>query len=225
MKYSIERARNIISKSIQVRSIEFIGCGNHSEAFCINNEMVVKLPKHRKASKCLKVEMQVLQGLEQKVPLDIPNVIFNNTFSVGHEEFVYFASKRLYGKKLSKAEFLMPDERTLFQNAEIIANFLYCLHNQKIFCPSKEKIWFCCTVTSALTTYCLMIKMWCAEFLILQIAALENLKVIFLIYLMTKITRNSAQILERRFLAYMKVFSILVNETISLIEIFKQNIN
>lgn len=139
MKYSIERARNIISKSIQVRSIEFIGCGNHSEAFCINNEMVVKLPKHRKASKCLKVEMQVLQGLEQKVPLDIPNVIFNNTFSVGHEEFVYFASKRLYGKKLSKAEFLMSDERTLFQNAEIIANFLYCLHNQKNILPIKRK--------------------------------------------------------------------------------------
>lgn len=139
MKYSIERARNIISKSIQVRSIEFIGCGNHSEAFCINNEMVVKLPKHRKASKCLKVEMQVLQGLEQKVPLDIPNVIFNNTFSVGHEEFVYFASKRLYGKKLSKTEFLMLDERTLFQNAEIIANFLYCLHNQKNILPIKRK--------------------------------------------------------------------------------------
>lgn len=139
MKYSIEQAKDIVSKSIQVKSIEFIGCGNHSEAFCINHEMVIKLPKHRKASDCLKVEMQVLQGLEQKTPLDIPNVLFNGTFSVGHEEFAYFVSKRLNGKNLSKAEFLMLDERTLFQNAEIIAKFLFYLHNEQDIFPIKRK--------------------------------------------------------------------------------------
>lgn len=139
MKYSIEQAEDIISKSIRVKSIEFIGCGNHSEAFCVNNDMVMKLPKHRKASDHLKIEMQVLQGLKQKVPLDIPNVLFNGTFSAGHKEFVYFVSKRLNGKKLSKAEFLMLDERTLFQNAEIIANFLYRLHNEKDILPIKRK--------------------------------------------------------------------------------------
>lgn len=139
MKYSIEQAKDIISKSIQVKSIEFIGSGNHSEAFCINNEMVIKLPKYRKASDHLKVEMRVLQGLEQKMPLDIPNVLFNGTFSAGHKKFVYFVSKRLIGKKLSKAEFLMLDEKTLFQNAEIIAKFLYCLHNEKDILPIKRK--------------------------------------------------------------------------------------
>lgn len=83
--------------------------------------------------------MQVLQGLERKVPLDIPNVLFNGTFSVGSEAFVYFVSKRLSGKNLSKAEFLSLDKRTLFQNAEIIAEFLYCLHNQKDILPIKRK--------------------------------------------------------------------------------------
>ena len=39
----------------------------------------------------------------------------------------------------SKAEFLMLDERTLFQNAEIIANFLYRLHNQKDIFSIKRK--------------------------------------------------------------------------------------
>lgn len=139
MKYSIEQAKDIISKSIRVKSIEFIGSGNHSEAFCINSEMVMKLPKYRKASDHLKVEMKVLQGLEQKMPLDIPSVLFNGTFSTSHEEFVYFVSKRLIGKKLSKAEFLMLDERTLFQNAEIIAKFLYRLHNEKDILPIKRK--------------------------------------------------------------------------------------
>lgn len=139
MKYSIEQAKDIISKSIQVKTIELIGYGNHSEAFCVNNEMVMKLPKCRKASDRLKVEMRVLQGLEQKMSLNIPNVIFNGTFFDGHEEFVYFVSKRLDGKKLSKADFLMLDEKTLFQNAEIIADFLYRLHNQKDIFSIKRK--------------------------------------------------------------------------------------
>ena len=139
MKYSIEQAKDIISKSIQVKTIELIGYGNHSEAFCVNDEMVMKLPKCRKASDRLKVEMRVLQGLEQKMSLNIPNVIFNGTFFYGHEEFVYFVSKRLDGKKLSKADFLMLDEKTLFQNAEIIADFLYRLHNQKDIFSIKRK--------------------------------------------------------------------------------------
>lgn len=139
MKYSIEQAEDIISKSIQVKTIELIGYGNHSEAFCVNDEMVMKLPKCRKASDRLKVEMRVLQGLEQKMSLNIPNVIFNGTFFDGHEEFVYFVSKRLDGKKLSKADFLMLDEKTLFQNAEIIADFLYRLHNQKDIFSIKRK--------------------------------------------------------------------------------------
>lgn len=205
MKYSIEQAKDIISKSIQVKTIELIGYGNHSEAFCVNDEMVMKLPKCRKASDRLKVEMRVLQGLEQKMSLNIPNVIFNGTFFDGHEEFVYFVSKRLDGKKLSKADFLMLDEKTLFQNAEIIADFLYRLHNQKDIFQSKEKILFYCMVTLALTTYYLIMKTWCAEFLILQIVELENPKAIFPIYLMTKMTRNLVQTLEKQFLVYMKV--------------------
>ncbi|MCI8633573.1 MAG: phosphotransferase [Lachnospiraceae bacterium] len=139
MNYSVEQAKEIISKSIQVRSVELIGCGNHSEAFCINDEMVMKLPKHQKASDCLKVEMQILRGLKEKVPLDIPNVLFNGTFPSGQEEFVYFVSKRLKGKNLSKKEFLLLDEKTLFQNAERIAKFLYRLHSEKEILPIKRK--------------------------------------------------------------------------------------
>ena len=139
MKYSLEQAKDIISKSIQVNSLEFIGCGNHSEAFCVNHEIVIKLPKHRKASDCLNVEMQVLRGLNQKTSLDIPNVLFDGIFSANNEKFVYFASKRLNGKNLSKKEFITLDERTLVKNAEIIASFLYHLHNEKQILPIKRK--------------------------------------------------------------------------------------
>ena len=123
MKYSVEFVSDIVKKMLPINSIEFIGCGNHSEAFCINSEIVIKLPKHRKASDCLKTEMKVLRGLEQKMQLDIPNVLFDGAFSVGSEEFVYFTSKRLNGKKLPKTDFVKLDERTIELNAERIARF------------------------------------------------------------------------------------------------------
>ena len=141
MKYSLEQAKNIVSDLIQVNSIEFIGYGNHSEAFCINGDMVLKLPKHHKASECLKIEMQVLQELTQKMPVEIPNVLFNGTFLSGCEELVYFVSKRLNGKNLTKEEFLLLDEQTLFHNAAIIAEFLYRLHSEKnVFAIKKDLV-------------------------------------------------------------------------------------
>ncbi len=139
MKYSLNQVKDIVGDSIPVHSIEFIGCGNHSEAFCINHEIVLKLPKHRKASDCLKTEMQVLRGLDQKMPLDIPNVLFEGTFSAGEEKFVYFASKRLSGKNLSKAEFSALDKKTTVLNAEILARFLHCLHNERQVLPIRRK--------------------------------------------------------------------------------------
>lgn len=139
MKYSVEFVSDIVKKIIPIKSIEFIGCGNHSEAFGINNEIVIKLPKHRKASECLKTEMHVLRGLEQKINLEIPNVLFEGVFSVGNDEFVYFASKRLKGKTLSKADFVKLDERTTELNAERIARFLFQLHSERQILPTKRK--------------------------------------------------------------------------------------
>lgn len=139
MKYSVEFVSDIVKKMLPINSIEFIGCGNHSEAFCINTEIVIKLPKHRKASDCLKTEMKVPRGLEQKTQLDIPNVLFDGAFSVGSEEFVYFASKRLNGKNLTKTDFVKLDERTTELNAERIARFLFQLHNERQILPIKRK--------------------------------------------------------------------------------------
>jgi len=139
MKYSLDQVRGIVEKSLKIDSIEFIGNGNHSEAFCVNDQIVIKLPKHRKASDCLKTEMHVLRGLEQKTLLEIPNVLFEGTFNSGNEEFVYFASERLNGRRLSKAQFLKVDERTTALNAEIIAQFLFQVHSERQVLPIKRK--------------------------------------------------------------------------------------
>ncbi len=144
MKYSLTQAKKIIEKSMQVSSIECIGYGNHSEAFCVNGEIVIKLPKHRKASNCLKTEIQVLRGLEGKTDLNIPNVLFEGTFFNGSEEFVYFASKLLNGRKLSRTEFLSLDNKTSVINSKLIAKFLYGLHNERQILPVKKSD--CCLI-------------------------------------------------------------------------------
>lgn len=90
MKYSTDKVRDIIKDSIQAATIHPIGYGNHSEAFCINEGIVVKFPKHRKASDCLKTEMRVLRGLDGKLSLAIPNVLFSGGFHFGKERFCIF---------------------------------------------------------------------------------------------------------------------------------------
>lgn len=39
MKYSIEKVKQIIGNKIDIKSVEFLGAGNHSEAFCINENI------------------------------------------------------------------------------------------------------------------------------------------------------------------------------------------
>lgn len=144
MKYSLAQAKKIIEKSIQIRSIECIGYGNHSEAFCVNREIVIKLPKHRKASNCLKTEIQVLRGLEGKTDLNIPNVLFEGVFYNKGEEFVYFASNLLKGRNLSRTEFLSLDNKTSVINSQLIAKFLYDLHRERRILPVKRSD--CCLI-------------------------------------------------------------------------------
>lgn len=47
MQYSLNQVHNIIGNSIQIDTIEFIGCGNDSEAFCVNDEAVGALYSDR----------------------------------------------------------------------------------------------------------------------------------------------------------------------------------
>ncbi len=139
MKYTIEDVKRIVKNKLKIKSVEFLGAGNHCEAFCINNNLVIKLPKHKKASDCLQVEMNILEGLQNKLNLGIPNVTFKGKFKTGKEEFVYSVSKKLNGKKLSREEFLKLSKSNKEKCANIIAKFLFDLHNQKQILPIKRK--------------------------------------------------------------------------------------
>ena len=139
LKYSEEFAKSIIEKYIKVDSIKHIGSGNHSDAFVVNDNLVIKLPKHKKASDCLIDEMKVLRGLENRLSVNIPNVEFDGTFVSDSQNFVFFASKKLTGNKLSRQKFVSLPKSTLNKNAEIVANFLIALHKQKHIFESKRK--------------------------------------------------------------------------------------
>ncbi len=139
MKYKIEDVKRIVGNKIEVKSVAFLGAGNHSEAFCLNDNLVIKLPKHKKASDCLQVEMKVLKALQNKLNLDIPSVEFNGKFKTGNGEFVYFVSKKLNGKKLSRDDFLKLNKSVKEKCATIIAKFLFELHGQKQILPIKRK--------------------------------------------------------------------------------------
>lgn len=139
MIYTLAQAADVIGREISIETLELIGQGNHSQAFCVNGEMVVKLPKHRKASQCLQTEIRVLRGLEHRLPLAVPNVLLTCTYAWGGEEFVWFASRRLAGKKLSKQEFLALDGPTTAANADSIADFLRRLHGQRDIFPIRRR--------------------------------------------------------------------------------------
>jgi len=139
MMYSLDRARDIASRSMYVDSISFLGRGNHSDAFCINGDAVIKLPRHRRASQCLQTEMQVLRGLEGSMPVAIPNARLEGTFEEGGETYVYYVSDLLHWRNLSRKTFAGLDADTRERNAEILALFLHRLHGRRDILPIRRR--------------------------------------------------------------------------------------
>ena len=139
MRYTLETAKQIISKTISIDNIAQIGEGNHCQAFLINNKFVVKLPKHKKASDCLYKEIKVLNYLKNKLNVEIPTVEFSKEYIINESIFIFYGSKIISGKKLSKKEFVELDEKTTKKNAEIIALFLFKLHKNKEIFNAKRK--------------------------------------------------------------------------------------
>lgn len=89
--YSLHEVEHILrNKQVFVCSLAFLGEGEHSEAFLVNRDIVVKLPKHRQASECLKTEMQVVKGLGKNLNVEIPSVLFQGAFFHEGEEYTYF---------------------------------------------------------------------------------------------------------------------------------------
>jgi aminoglycoside 2''-phosphotransferase len=129
-KYDIEEIRPYIEQFNSSGKVEFLGSGDHSDVFCINNKYVLKFPKHENANNCLKNEIALLKRLGNIFEIEIPNVIYEGEFTINHNKYTFFASKKLKGNVLTKTEFLALEPDKKEKAARTIANFLKTLHSQ-----------------------------------------------------------------------------------------------
>ena len=99
MKYDISFVKTVLSNKINILSLEYIGSGNHCDAFCINNNLVIKMPKNEKASKCLLTEINILQYLNEKITIN---------FSFSSPRFrvrILYVCLRSYGRRNHRRNF------------------------------------------------------------------------------------------------------------------------
>jgi aminoglycoside phosphotransferase (APT) family kinase protein len=129
MKYTIKQIKPFIEKFIKIDKIDFIGRGEDSEAFCVNNDFVFKFPKHKNANDCLKNEILLLKQLQNTFEIEIPNVIYEGEFTIDYNNFTFFASKKLKGKNMTKTNFLSLEPDKQEKVAKTIAKFLKTLHS------------------------------------------------------------------------------------------------
>jgi aminoglycoside phosphotransferase len=130
-KYTLKQIRPFVERFIKIDEIEFLGEGYHSEAFCVNKELVFKFPKNKYANVCLRKEIILLKQLINVFEIEIPNVIYEGEFTLKNNYFTFFASKKLKGENLTKIEFLSLEPDKLRKAAKSIAKFLKTLHSIK----------------------------------------------------------------------------------------------
>jgi aminoglycoside phosphotransferase (APT) family kinase protein len=126
--YTIEQIKPFVKQFTNADKIEFIGCGDDSEAFCVNNEFVFKFPKHDDANISIKNEITLLKSIQKYFEIEIPNVIYESVFEINKKKYTFFVSKKMNGINLSKEEFLSLGFEKLENAAKTIAKFLKSLH-------------------------------------------------------------------------------------------------
>jgi len=139
MKYSIDFVKEILSNHLNISSIEYLGSGNHSDAFLANKNLVAKFPKNNRANNSLIKEIELLKKLDQKFNIEIPNVIKTGLFNSNHNLYTFFISKKIEGIQLNKTKLnqLPLTKRELISKS--IAEFLYGLHHIENLIQIKRK--------------------------------------------------------------------------------------
>ncbi|MBN3490140.1 phosphotransferase [Acholeplasma equirhinis] len=139
MKYSIDFVKETLSNHLNITSIEYLGSGNHSDAFLVNKNLVAKFPKNNRANNSLIKEIELLKKLDQKIKIEIPNVIKTGLFNSNHNLYTFFISKKIEGIQLNKTKLnqLPLTKRELISKS--IAEFLYGLHHIENLIQIKRK--------------------------------------------------------------------------------------
>ncbi len=108
---------------LKVESISTLGEGLDSVAFLVNNEYIFKISKHEEARRNLKKEIQVLNYLRGKLPLQIPIVEFYS------EKYSICGYKEIKGTILTPYIYNNMTNEEKEKLAQDIAIFLKKLHS------------------------------------------------------------------------------------------------
>jgi len=126
--YTIEQIKPFVKQFTNADKIEFIGYGDDSEVFCVNNEFIFKFPKHDDANISIKNEITLLKSTQKYFEIEIPNEIYESVFKINNKNLSFFISKKMNRINLSKEEFLSLGFEKLEDAAKTIAEFLKSLH-------------------------------------------------------------------------------------------------
>ncbi len=125
IKYILEHS----IEGFKVDEIKIIGNGNDSYAYEVNNNVVFKFPRHKKASDNLVKEVQILRFLEGKLSISIPRVMYecspNDLFN-----YYFVGLSKIEGVSLSKEIYNGLSDTEKDELARQMAEFLKQLHEQ-----------------------------------------------------------------------------------------------
>ncbi len=125
IKYILEHS----IEGLKVNDIKLKGNGNDSFAYAVNNNIIFKFPRHKKASDNLVKEAQILKYLDKKLPIPIPKVMYECSPSPLFDYYFVGLSK-INGVPLSKEIYNNLSDTEKDSLARQMAEFLHQLHAQ-----------------------------------------------------------------------------------------------
>lgn len=127
--YEINSSLQSLFPQLDIYDISPLGFGNDSIAVLMNNQIVFKIPKHKKASNNLAREKQILDLIKGKITLPIPNPLY---YAVLPNGFNVIGYNKIEGKPLTSKEFATLTNQQKGNLARQIAKFLKELHQIKV---------------------------------------------------------------------------------------------
>lgn len=128
---NIEAVKQIIQstfKDINVSNIRLIGKGNDSYAYEVNNNIIFKFPRHEKANRNIKKEIEILEFLENKLSYNVPKVLYVGNSNL-NSKYTFAGFSKIEGVSLTKEIFDSLSEEQKEELVKYLSGFLKQLHS------------------------------------------------------------------------------------------------
>ncbi len=122
---------------LTIHHVQVNQTGQHNDVFIINNNLVFRFPRYTHVIPELAAETHLLEQIQGKVSLPVPNPIYHRLTGKVGEVFVGY--RMISGEPLWRSTVReMTDETVLQKLATSLAQFLYGLHNLRLDLPCLD---------------------------------------------------------------------------------------